>query len=126
MRQTEYMNVVAFLDIGIDADSHTPVYAQICDALKSAIRDGSLCPGAKIPATRALAAQLGIAVNTVAKAYQELEREGVIEGRGRSGTFVRDPEGAQAQRLTAQYVEALRDLGITQAESAKLLSSAWK
>ena len=57
-------------------------------AIEARIRRGSLAPGERLPTVRALASELGLAANTVAKAYRRLEEDGLIEGRGRSGTYV--------------------------------------
>jgi DNA-binding transcriptional regulator YhcF (GntR family) len=54
------------------------------------IHRGSLAPGSRLPTVRALAEDLGLAANTVAKAYRALEDAGLVQGRGRQGTFVAD------------------------------------
>jgi DNA-binding transcriptional regulator YhcF (GntR family) len=59
-------------------------------ALAERIQRGSLAPGSRLPTVRALAEDLDLAANTVAKAYRTLEDSGLIEGRGRQGTFVTD------------------------------------
>lgn len=62
---------------------------------------------------RSLAAQLGLAVNTVAKTYKELEAAGVIETHGRAGSFITAPDAtsAKAHSLTCNYILAMRKLG---------------
>jgi DNA-binding transcriptional regulator YhcF (GntR family) len=67
------------------------------------IQRGTLAPGARLPTIRALADQLGLAPNTVAKAYRMLEDDGLIQGRGRLGTFV-------AERLPARLPDRERRL----------------
>jgi GntR family transcriptional regulator len=72
----------------VDPRSPVPMYQQVVEGVKEAVARGGLKPGDKLPAVRELAMELTINHNTVAKAYQELEREGVIEViRGR-GTFI--------------------------------------
>ncbi|GGJ11775.1 hypothetical protein GCM10010885_21360 [Alicyclobacillus cellulosilyticus] len=72
----------------VDPRLSVPVYQQVVDGIKAAIASGLLRPGDRLPPVRELALELTINHNTVAKAYQELERERVIEViRGR-GTFV--------------------------------------
>lgn len=72
----------------IDPSSGTPIYRQIVDQVKQAVAGGVLQPGQRLPATRDLAVELAVNPNTVVKAYQVLELEGVIElPRGR-GAFV--------------------------------------
>src|SRR5690606_17829727 len=72
-----------------DSHSSVPPYRQLHEAVVTAVREGRLRPGTRLPTVRALAAHLGLAANTVAAAYRALEVSGVIEGRGRAGTFVR-------------------------------------
>lgn len=78
--------------MGIDlADgSGSPVSTRLVARLVRDIECGRLPPGARLPAVRALAQDVGIAPNTVAKAYRELERRGYLDARGRAGTFVVD------------------------------------
>lgn len=86
--------------------SEIPMYKQIIDGVKAAIAKRYLRPGDKLPTVRDLATQLTMNHNTVAKAYQELEREGVIElVRGR-GTFVAKNVSVPHQ---LERMEALRD-----------------
>ena len=66
-----------------DPDAATPLFEQMRLAIIDAVRDGRLPPGDRLPTVRQLAAELGLAVNTVARAYRELESAGVIETRGR-------------------------------------------
>src|SRR5258708_20426702 len=65
-----------------------PIYLQVMEQVKHAIETGALRPGDQLPGMRPLAEQLVINPNTVAKAYRELEHEGVIELRHGSGAFV--------------------------------------
>src|SRR5216110_880846 len=74
--------------ITIDVNSATPVFAQLIDQVRGAVQGGALKPGTPLPAIRQLAADLQINPNTVAKAYALLERDAVIETRGRAGSFV--------------------------------------
>lgn len=111
----------------IDAASSEPPYRQLHDAAVRAVADGRLSPGAKLPTVRGLAAHLGIAANTVASAYRALEADGVIEGRGRSGTFVslgEDPLDAAARGIALEAAERLRSLGVTGARAERLLTEA--
>lgn len=99
------------------ADS-TPVYEQLVRQVVDAAASGTVAAGEKLPTVRALAADLGLAVNTVAKAYRELEMRGAIQTRGRSGTFVtgqtRDRDAAAAAH---EYVLKARALGLSEAET---------
>lgn len=74
--------------ISVDLGSAVPPYEQIRTQIVSLIATGSLAAGTRLPTVRSLAADLGIAAGTVARAYKELERAGVIETRRRNGTAV--------------------------------------
>jgi len=67
-----------------------PRYIRLADMLSSAIRDGKLAPGTKLPTHRAFAEQAGVALATATNAYRELEKRGLIVGEAGRGTFVRD------------------------------------
>ena len=74
--------------ISIDSKSGVPFYRQIIEQVKFAIARGDLDPGDRLPTVRQLAVDLSINLNTVVRAYRELEIEGVIETQQGSGTFV--------------------------------------
>ena len=77
--------------VPIDRTSEVSLYRQIVDFLAGAIRTGELPPGTRLPATRELARDLGLARITVTTAYAELEADGLVEGRVGAGTFVLPP-----------------------------------
>ena len=81
-----------------------PPYAQVRSQIERAIERGALLPGDRLPTVRALAAQLGLAPNTIARAYTELDEADWIVGRGRAGTFV-------AERLPTPPTDAEATLG---------------
>ena len=90
------------------------------------MEEGELTPGTKLPTVRALAADLGLATNTVARAYRELEALGVIETRGRAGSVVTGGGVDRAAREAAHaYAERLRALGLDEAEGVRLLRQAF-
>jgi DNA-binding transcriptional regulator YhcF (GntR family) len=99
----------------IDPNSPTPPFAQLRSQIAELVRRGELPPGARLPTVRRLAADLGLAPNTVARSYRELEADGIIETRGRRGSFVTF-SGDSAQRLAqaaaAAYADRIRELGI--------------
>jgi DNA-binding transcriptional regulator YhcF (GntR family) len=88
----------------IDAQAAVAPYEQLRAQLATQARDGTLPAGHRLPTVRGLAEQLGLAPNTVAKAYRVLEADGVIETRGRHGTFVA-AAGAGAAREAAHAAE---------------------
>lgn len=107
----------------IDPSSGTPIYLQIVEQVKQAAAGGVLRPGQRLPATRDLAVELAVNPNTVVKAYQVLEREGLIElPRGRGAFVTGGPRAKHAERLALLQpaverlaAEAYR-LGCTDAE----------
>lgn len=111
----------------IDARAVTPPYEQLRVQVRDAVAAGALVGGAKLPTVRALAEQLGLAANTVARAYRELEADGIIETRGRAGSFVA-PQGdaMQRQALAAAraFVEQARRLGLDDASAVDLVRAA--
>lgn len=110
-----------------DSSAETPPYRQLHDSVVSALQQGRLRPGTRLPTVRALAAHLGLAANTVAAAYRALEQSGIIEGRGRSGTFVRlgdDPVEAEARRVALDAALRLRQLGVDRDRAIRYLTDA--
>lgn len=113
----------------IDPAARTPPYEQLRQQLISAISDGELTPGTKLPTVRRLAADLGVAPNTVARTYLELDREGLIETRGRRGSFVAQarPTSHQpedAQRAADAYVQLVRRLEMDDSTALGLIRAA--
>ena len=105
--------------LSIDSTSAAPPFEQVRDQLMRAIDIGELKPEDQLPTVRKLAADLGLAANTVARAYRELELAGTIETRGRNGTFVAgglSPQKAAGARLAATLAQRMRDLGMGDAE----------
>ncbi len=83
------MNII----LEVEQDSPVPIYQQIITQIKSAVLDGRLEDGQKLLPIRGLAKQLQVNPSTVARAFQELEREGYIESAGPNGSFARHPGG---------------------------------
>jgi GntR family transcriptional regulator len=95
----------------VDTKSGVPIYVQIVEQVRRAVEVGGLQAGDRLPTVRALAKELAVAPNTVVKAYNELQRTGLIESRPGVGTVVAEEVGAVAreQRLAGLY-ERLSDL----------------
>jgi GntR family transcriptional regulator len=87
------------LDITVDVKSPTPPYEQIRSQIAAYVQSGLLADGARLPTMRALAADLGVATGTVARAYSELEVAGLIASRRRTGTVVLGGPPAQAAEV---------------------------
>jgi DNA-binding transcriptional regulator YhcF (GntR family) len=100
----------------VEADSHVPPYEQVRSQIETAIVHGTLPAGYRLQPMRRMAEDLGLAVNTVARAYRELEQAGLIVSRGRRGTFV-TPRGSdrdrEARAAAQQYVRRVTELGLT-------------
>jgi GntR family transcriptional regulator len=111
--------------------SGVPIYLQLMEQVKHAVETGALKPGEQLPSIRPLAEELVINPNTVAKAYRELEHEGVIELRHGAGAFVsRNARAKKAtdnvragQALVADAVEKLRARGMTDDEIRRLFEA---
>jgi DNA-binding transcriptional regulator YhcF (GntR family) len=113
--------------ISIDADSPVPPFEQVRSQLAAEIRNRSLPAGTQLPTVRRLADDLGLAVNTVARAYRELEAAGLVETRGRGGTVVTAAGDAARERLlhAAQaYATLARSLGVSAREAVGLVRAA--
>lgn len=105
------------LKIAIDADADLAPYEQVRTQISQQARSGALPVGYKLPTVRGLAEELGLAANTVAKAYRALETDGVIETRGRNGTFIAaagDAAERRAAAAAAAFAEQVHRLGLTQ------------
>jgi len=91
--------------------------------LVEARHTGELESGTRIPPVRKLAAALGLAINTVAKAYKELEASGVIETKGRAGSYIRPKSQVEtrALRMTRKYLASLAEIGIYGEEAEAIL-----
>src|SRR5690242_13158817 len=108
-----------------------PIYVQLMEQVKHAIETGALRPGEQLPGIRPLAEELVINANTVAKAYRELEHEGVIELRHGAGAFVSaraaEPRATDrlkaAQTVVAGTIERLRSRGLTEEEIRRLFEA---
>lgn len=113
------------LSVTIDHHGAVAPFEQVKDAITAQAASGVLPPGFRLPPVRTLATSLGIAANTVARAYRELEALGVVETRGRAGTFVAGPGVARAAReAAAAYVATVRDLGLSDDEVVALVRRA--
>ena len=113
--------------ITLDTAAGDPPYEQIRTQIAGQVASGELPPGTRLPTVRALAATLGIAPNTVARAYRELEHSGVVTTRGRNGTVVNDDRGDRAAKeAAAAYAEAMRALGVRQDEALELVRRAFE
>jgi DNA-binding transcriptional regulator YhcF (GntR family) len=109
----------------VDLKAGRPLFDQLRTQVIDGVRDGALPPGTRLPTVRELAGQLGVAVNTVARAYRELETAAIVETRGRFGTFIAryDPTDAAMAAAAREYVEVARGLGLGKAEALRYVEA---
>ncbi len=108
----------------VDPDAETPPYQQIFEQLRVAIERRALEPGDALPTVRQLASDLGVAPNTVARAYADLQAEGLIVSDGRRGSRVTERSHTIAARARGQalreaaqrFVGSLSQRGYTRSE----------
>lgn len=91
--------------IAVDVSSKLPPYAQIKQAVLAGVADGTLAAGDRLPPIRQLAGDLGLAPNTVARAYRELEADGVVASSGRRGTTVLAPARIDGESRASAAIE---------------------
>lgn len=113
--------------VRVDSKADRPLFDQLRTQIIGGIRDGRLAPGTRLPTVRELAGQLSLAVNTVARAYRELEAANILETRGRFGTFVAriDPADTAMASAARTFVGAAKALGITRAEAMSYIEAAF-
>jgi DNA-binding transcriptional regulator YhcF (GntR family) len=113
--------------LAISSDSPVPPFEQLRAQLAQQIIDRELVVGTRLPTVRRLAADLGLAANTVARAYRELEEAGLIETRGRAGTFVSaagERSRERAREAARQYAQTIRSLGLDADEALSIVRAA--
>ncbi len=118
------------IEFRIDRRSGLPAYLQIVEQVRQALMLGRLEVGDKLPTAREVVASTAVNPNTVLKAYRELERDGLVEGRVGAGTFVlrglaRDEIGVDAPlgREAAQWVDRAKAAGLARHELETLVKA---
>ncbi len=120
------------MEITIDIDSGTPQFEQLIEQIKAAVTSGVLKPGDALPSIRQLANDLALNSKTVAKAYQLLVRDSIIETRGYRGTSVHPRAKANCKfnlqewtlRKLGETIAELREAGVTDSEIRNAFASA--
>ncbi|MFD2615316.1 GntR family transcriptional regulator [Paenibacillus gansuensis] len=114
----------------LNFDSPKPIYLQMVDEVKKALARGELLPGTKIPSHKERAQMSQVNPNTVQRAYQEMEREGLTETLRGQGTFIKnDPamllriRSEMAQAAVQQFIEEMDGLGIEPTEMETMLKN---
>lgn len=106
-------------DLVIDEDSFVPLVEQIRRGITAQVASGDLPIGTRLATVRQLARDLGLAPGTIARAYQLLESDGILETRGRRGSFVAAPPQADASPvqslndLARAYLREAKELGLS-------------
>ena len=95
---TNTLSVGRFVQIHISTNDGVPIYLQIVNQVKYLVACGRLAPGEELPPIRVLAEQLLVNPNTIARAYLELERDGIVTKRHGSGTYVSDTGSPLARK----------------------------
>lgn len=119
--------------MGIDSNSSVPVYQQIADEIRRAIAAGVYLPGEMIPSIRATSLKMSVNPNTVQRAYEQLDREGLVQARAGLGLFVTNQGVRHAQSkseddLTTAFTRAIRAAlaaGMPPERVAKIYTAAW-
>lgn len=112
----------------IDSELNIPIYQQLVDAIRAAIKQGQLSAGQQLPTVQEMAGQLGIARGTIKRAYDELEHAGMIEKIQGSGTFVKyqpseaGDRAALAMVRVDEMIDQLENIGLSVSEIGLLVS----
>lgn len=116
------------ITISIDPRSAESPSTQVKAAIMTAVVDGRLAPGTRLPPIRQLAGDLGLATNTVARAYKDLEADGFVASNGRRGTVVLDASVAAhepvVQRAAEEFAATVRRLGLDPATALSMVTDA--
>ena len=106
------------MKLSIDPDSSVPIYIQIEDSIHSLIAAGQIQPGEQLPTIRELAADIRVNLNTVARAYFELDREGVISTQRGKGTFVSGvPDQKQIEKKRQKLLYSIIESALKEASN---------
>ena len=106
--------------MSIDPNSHVPIYQQIVDHIRRSVAAGVYRPGEMIPSLRQTALDLVVNPNTVQRAYEQLEREGLIEARKGLGMFVTESGAVSAQSKSEAAVYSAFAQGIRAGQAARM------
>ena len=103
------------MEFQCDPTSRVPIYRQLMDQVRQAVARGRLRPGTRLPSVRALSRELVVNPNTVARAYTELEREGVLNTRQGLGVFVAEPQADLSAAARRERLAEALDRFLTEA-----------
>jgi GntR family transcriptional regulator len=103
------------MEFQCDTTSRVPIYRQLMDQVRQGVARGRLRPGSRLPSVRVLSRELVVNPNTVARAYSELEREGVLHTRQGLGVFVAEPQAELSAAARRERLRAALDRFLTEA-----------
>lgn len=113
-------------------DEKLPIYLQIINYLKKDIISGKLKAGDKLPSVRELSSNLRVNPNTIARVYQELEREGVTFTQRGMGTFIKEDSAMiseikkeMAKEIIDSFLEGMKKLGFDKEEVMRIIDKGW-
>ncbi len=118
----------------MEFNKNVPIYLQIIFEIKRRISVGALKPGDKLPSVRDFAQELQVNPNTIIRAYQEMERDGMAETRRGLGTFIVADEkfsvvgmrSSIGQQLTKEFIEKMLHVGVSKEEILALVEANLK
>lgn len=113
--------------IALDDASALPPYEQVRAQIAAQITSGILVAGTRLPTVRGLATALGLAANTVARAYRELETAGLVQTRGRGGTTVSavgDQSRERVQAAAYNFAALAKELGVSADVALRMTQAA--
>ena len=110
-----------------------PIYSQLLEQIKLAVVTGAYAPGDRLPSVRDMAMEAGVNPNTMQRALQELEREGLVYSQRTAGRFVTEEtgliDGAKrqlARRHVEEFMQAMKDLGLDKDEIVAIIEEKSK
>ena len=119
--------------ISVDTRDRKPIYEQLCDNIKEMVLRGFLNPNEQLPGVRTLAMQLAINPNTIAKAYAELEHQGIIYSIQGRGSFICDNIASLVSEQKSEVLDGIeqtlkkaRKLGIDKGEILEIINNVWE
>lgn len=119
------------MNISLDFRSDLPIYTQVVEQVRQLVANGGLKPGDQLPTVRALASELRVNFNTIARAYRMLDEAGIISTQQGRGTYILDEPApalndelrlASLDALAHRYLEAAARLGFTAEQAVEHLA----
>lgn len=128
-----YCDTILPMLIRLNPSSGVPIYLQIVQQIRHSIEIGALTEGDQLPAIRTLAEEIIVSPNTVVKAYDDLEQEGLIRLRQGAGAYVEKSNLTKSHRrrfqeasvVVKEAVRKLRSMGLSDDESRRLFEAEW-